>query len=416
MNTPDNFGGKAVLTLAHVAGMIDMVALPLWIGALMQFYQYSPAQAGVTVTIFLLGVVASSAFFAPRFNRTPRRAATAGGFAVASVAFFIAAQQAVAASSFQALLILHGVAGLGVGCALTFTHGSIGRSANPHRLFGIVNVALGLLAVVFIAGIPQLIQRLDASVLFLVIAILMACAATVVALAFPQIPETASTPNAVHADGPSTVHIPKAAWFIIAVVMCLTLNQAMVFSFMERIGAERGFGMDRVNAVLIALGLVNLMPGLLAALLQNRLSPVWVGLAGPIGQAVLALTLSSALTFAPYAVAAALYVFMVIFTHNFLFGLLSRLDLSGRAAAATPAMMMVGSCVGPALGGLLVQGFGYPALGYAATAVAIIAVVCMLQVHRTLKAVNVSTVVGHGVASGSTGPSSVSTSVSASST
>ena len=36
MTTPSSPGGKAVLTVAHVAGMIDMVALPLWIGALMQ--------------------------------------------------------------------------------------------------------------------------------------------------------------------------------------------------------------------------------------------------------------------------------------------------------------------------------------------------------------------------------------------
>ena len=60
MSTPDTFGGKAVLTLAHVAGMIDMVALPLWIGALMQHYKYSAPQAGITVTLFLLAVVVAS--------------------------------------------------------------------------------------------------------------------------------------------------------------------------------------------------------------------------------------------------------------------------------------------------------------------------------------------------------------------
>ena len=384
MSTPDTFGGKAVLTLAHVAGMVDMVALPVWIGALMQYYKYSPPHAGITVTLFLLGVVLASVFFAPRFNRLPRRAAAAGGFALAAVAFFVASRQPVDVGSFQVLAALHALAGLGVGCALTFTHGSIGRSANPHRLFAVVNIVLGVFAVLFLGGVPQLISHLDASVLFKVIAAMMSLAAVVTALAFPTVEDLSTVRGS--AAPVAALRIPGAAWFIIGVVMCLTLNQAMVFSFVERIGADRGFGADRVNGVLIALGLVNLTPGLLAALLQKKWSPVAVGTVGPIGQAVLALVMSSAATFAPYAVAASLYVFMVIFTHNFLFGLLSRLDPSGRAAAATPAMMMVGACIGPALGGAIVQGVGYQGLGWAACIVAFIAVMGMLQVRRYLPA------------------------------
>lgn len=384
MNTPDSLGGKAVLTLAHVVGMVDMVALPIWIGALMQYYRYSPPQAGITVTAFLLGVVVASGIFAPRFNRLSKRAAATSGFALASLAFYLASLQPVDAASFQALLALHALAGLGVGCALTFTHGCIGRSANPHRLFAVVNIALGVFAVAFLGGVPQILQHAAASIFFTIIAASMGFAALVAAFGFPTLDGEAAGPTPTLTTPKRAVRVPRAAWFVIGVVMCLTLNQAMVFSFIERIGADRGFGVDRVNGVLIALGLVNLLPGVLAALLQKRWSPVAVGIAGPIGQAVLALTMSSALTFAPYAVAASLYVFMVIFTHNFLFGLLSRLDPSGRSAAATPAMMMVGSCIGPALGGAIVQGFGYSGLGWAACGVAAVAVVAMSMARRQL--------------------------------
>ena len=381
MTTPNSLGGTAVLTLAHVAGMVDMVALPVWIGTLMQHYGFSPPQAGITVTVFLLGVVLASGLCAPRFNRLPRRAATAMGFALASVAFALASRQPVQAQSLGVLIALHAVAGLGTGCALTFTHGSIGRSANPHRLFAVVNVALGVFAVAFLGGVPQLVAALGANVLFEVMAVTMGLAAVVTALAFPELPALVVTTAATPA-----LRIPKAAWWTIGVVVCLTLNQAMVFSFVERIGAERGFGAERVNAVLIALGLVNLLPGALAAALQRRWSPVAVGIAGPVGQALLALVMSGSASFAPYAVAASLYVFMVIFTHTFLFGLLSRLDPTGRATAATPAMMMVGSCIGPALGGGIVAGLGYPGLGWAACAVAAMAVVGMWQVQKALGA------------------------------
>ncbi|MEO8524343.1 MAG: MFS transporter [Caldimonas sp.] len=386
MTTTNTFAGKAVLTFAHVAGMVDMVALPVWIGLLVQHYGYNAQQAGITVTLFLAGVVAASLCVSPNFNRWPRKAITTGGFALAGLAFLLAARQPVAVASFQTLALLHVLAGVGVGCGLSFAHGSIGRSANPHRLFAVANVVLGVFAVLFLGGVPQLVQGVGATSFFIVCAVLMAVATVAVAVGFPQLEATpsAASPAAASPAPTAAPRIPAPAWIAAGVVVCLTLNQAMVFSFVERIGIDRGFGIDGVNGVLIALGLVNLTPGLLAALLQKRLSPLTIGVLGPIGQAMLALTIVNATSFAPYAVATCLYTFMVIFTHAFLFGLLARLDPSGRAVAATPAMMMIGSAIGPGLAGALVYGVGYHAVGWAATGVALIAVIAMTQVRRLL--------------------------------
>ncbi len=58
---------------AHCAGMVDLVALPVWVGALIAQYRFSPAQAGGLATLFLVGAVLSSLFFAPRFNRIDSR-------------------------------------------------------------------------------------------------------------------------------------------------------------------------------------------------------------------------------------------------------------------------------------------------------------------------------------------------------
>ena len=64
----------------------------------------------------------------------------------------------------------------------------------------------------------------------------------------------------------------------------------------------------------------------------------------------------------------------MIFTHTFAFGLLARLDPSGRALAATPAMIMIGAAIGPVLGGTFAKVFGYGSIGLAAVAVATMAV------------------------------------------
>jgi predicted MFS family arabinose efflux permease len=68
-----------------------------------------------------------------------------------------------------------------------------------------------------------------------------------------------------------------------------------------------------------------------------------------------------------------------LFTHTFLFGLLAKLDTSGRAVALTPAMLMTGAAIGPILGGTLVVLSGYEAIGYA---IAVLAATASFLVSR----------------------------------
>lgn len=157
------------------------------------------------MTLFLAGAVLASLFFAPRLNRINGRLAAPIGFGVSALGGFAA------------------------GTGLSFTHGTIGRSANPHRLSGLVGMG------------------------------------------------------------------------------CLALVQA-----------------------------------------------------------TLALLITLSAGFGPCATGVAMFVAVMLFTHTFAFGQLARLDVSGRAVAATPAMVMIGSAIGPILGGTLVKGVGYSGLGLAA--------------------------------------------------
>ena len=61
---PTRTGKSAALVVAHVAGMIDLVALPVWVGTLMQHFQFDAQQAGALVTLYLLFAVACCALLA----------------------------------------------------------------------------------------------------------------------------------------------------------------------------------------------------------------------------------------------------------------------------------------------------------------------------------------------------------------
>ncbi|WP_085026383.1 MFS transporter [Ensifer aridi] len=355
-------GGSIALVIAHCAGMIDLVALPVWVGALVERFGFRPQEAGALATLFLLGAVVASTIVAPRLNRLNQRLVATGGFGMAAAAFFLASTQ----TGFAALAGLHLVAGLSIGTALSMVHGTMGRSANPHRLFAMAGIAIGLTGVVLLGAIPQLLIAHGGSALFHVFAGVMAIATVACALLFLNPPALA-----VERQAPFT----RAMWFTILGVSVMTFNQAMVFSFVEVIGKARGFEADSVLAVLIALGIINfLVPSPLAALLQKRLPAALVVQVGPAVQALLALVVTMATSFAIWAPAAAVFVAVQIFTHTFAFGLLARLDPSGRAVAATPAMLMIGAALGPIIGGFLGEHFGFGALGQAAVLVALVSI------------------------------------------
>ena len=65
--------GRAALMVAHCAGMVDLVALPVWVGTLIGRYGLDPQQAGLLATLFLGGAVVASVLLAPQFHRLPGR-------------------------------------------------------------------------------------------------------------------------------------------------------------------------------------------------------------------------------------------------------------------------------------------------------------------------------------------------------
>lgn len=81
-------------------------------------------------------------------------------------------------------------------------------------------------------------------------------------------------------------------------------------------------------------------------------------------------------------VAGSVIVAIVIFSDTFAFGLLARLELTGRALSATPPMPMTGAAIGLVLGGTLIKFFDYGSLRVAAIVLSIGAVLCYSHLPR----------------------------------
>ena len=94
MITTESKRGIVALMMAHVAGMLDLVALPVWVGTLISQYRFAPQQARGLATLFLLGASLASMVLAPRFNRINPKLAAVLGFATSCAAFILASRSA----------------------------------------------------------------------------------------------------------------------------------------------------------------------------------------------------------------------------------------------------------------------------------------------------------------------------------
>ena len=374
MVTTISLRGRAALMAGHCAGMVDLVALPIWVGTLMSFYRFDPQQAGLLATLFLAGAVGASLFLAPIFHLLVGRWVASIGFGLAALGFAVASTT----TGFGLLAVLHTVAGVAAGAALSVTHGTIASSANPHRLFAVVGIALGVFGIVFMAATTHLVAARGGATLFQIFAVVMAAGAAFALWGFPDKDKGTLAAQ----EKASASRLPRAVWWGAAGVACMGLVQSMMFSFLERVGSDRGFTVQAVTAVLIALGFVNLVPAALAAWLEKRWSVRSVLLVGPLAQAVLVLVIVNGTSFAPYAAAASVFAAVMIFTHTFAFGALAQLDPSGRALSATPAMLMIGAALGPIVGGTLVKQFGYESLGIAALIVDALAIYAFTKIPK----------------------------------
>lgn len=366
----------ATLLLGHCAGMLDLVALPVWVGAnLIGFYQFDPQKAGLLATTFLLCAVVASMVLAPRFGRMSAKAVTVVGYTVASLAFVGLAS--FAGDDYATMLALHAMGGLGAGSALTKVDGTMGRSDNPHRLFAYAGVSVAVFGIVVLGSGPVIIAQLGGPVLWLVFATVMGLAALLALVAFPQVP-----PARPHPEGASG-RISRHVWFGIIGMSILCMAHSMIFPFVERLGIDRGYAAATVAGVLVAIGFANLVPSPLAAVLEKRLRPERAIVGGTVFHMLLVLLLTQVPLLEVYVPVVAILTTPLLFMHAFLFGLMARMDPSGRAVAATPAILMVGSAIGPALGGTLLVAFGYSGLGFGVAAFGLLACVFFAQIRGT---------------------------------
>lgn len=350
------------LIVGQTCGAVDIAALPVWVGTMIAGFGMSPSQAGGLATVFLGMAVLTSLAIAPRFHRVNPRVLAPAGFWITTAAFVGLTQ----VSGFLPFLALHAVGGIGVGMALSSVSGTMGHVSNPHKCFALGGIGIGIAAIAYIIVATQLIMTLGPNMLWWTFAGIMAFGGLVTTLFFPIFRAERPAETAPEPFG-------QATWFAIAGLMAMGVNFGMLMSFAERVGIAGGYGEEAVQLALISMALLAITPPMIAGLLQHRITPLNMAMLMCFTQAAIGVWLMTATSYTWYFGALLLMPFSFAIANTFIFGLLARIETTGRATAATPVIVMGGSAIGPFVGGVIVQMSGFAAVGFVAIGIGCVA-------------------------------------------
>lgn len=333
-----------------------LYVLPYLVTAAVEGLGADPVRAGFGTTLEVLAMAASSLGLASRVSRMELRRVALGGVAITLAGNL----GSVAAAAWPACVALRVVAGVGAGIALAAGQAAGARSLAPDRLFARVVFWRATIFAILLPAFPLALaawghRGVYAATGTVTLVCLAGCAR------MPRAGASAAAAGMIPAG-----FVVSAA--VLAATFLFATGDAALWSFSERLGLAAGVASGHMGTVLalsVAAGLCGSASAARLAIHGPR--PVHV-FAACVVTAAAALAVANAHGTAAFTLAIGLYGGAVFFMLPYLFGTAARWDTSGRLAAAAGGALLLGTAVGPSLGGVLVERWGTPAVGSAAAA------------------------------------------------
>src|SRR5258708_4014472 len=373
-------GAAATVLFGTTIGYSGLVALPLWVAAVCAEPGVSRAAVGVIGSVQLLAAAIASLTLSAQVARLPlRQTAVAAGLGI-----FAANLLCVFAAGTVSLAVCRAASGLGEGALLAVLNAAIARRPDAGRVFAVSQLCLGCVSATVFFCVPPLIARFGRTAPFGFVAVLAALG--VVLLLLNRFETPPESPAALPA-GAGRKRLNAGDWYGLAIFWCLYAGLEGVWTFVVPLGRDVGVGLDRMGAVLAAGAVVAIVGPLIARGGSGRLAAPGLVAVGLVLSA-LAAALS---TFPHNAVLYEVGVFAIqpvtLFNIAVIMAFLAITDRTGRAAAAAPAAINLGSAGAPAVAGYgLMLGGGHVLGIFAGGMHALALLALMLAVRGQMRA------------------------------
>ena len=328
-----------------VSAFSSQMALPLWVGAIIDDYELTAEQAGIIAAVEYGAVAIVSVIIATKVHRFNLKHVSLIGM----ICLLIGNGGAVFASEFQSLIVTRGLAGTGKGLVIAAIFSLAARTQNPTKSFAIINGAYTALATIIYLTLPVPIKANGATGAFAALFVVVLFGA----LFLYWVPSTRAVDQlkATATEDPKLA-ISLSGFLVLIALIFMWAANGSIWTYVERLGQSTGLSLQQVGTTLSIAAAVAILGPITAHYVHDRFGfrkPIMIGATLKIGAA---LVLCNWMIPQAYIVAATLFVLAALFIVPYLMSLMSLADPTGRLAAAAGGLLTAGSSLGAYLGGV----------------------------------------------------------------
>ena len=354
-----------------------LVLKPLIVGALIDDYHFSPAQAGFVAGIEMAGIGISALVVATIGGAWNRRLVIIAGTTLG----ILGSGAPILSDAYMPILLSRFMAGIGSGLIASVVLAVIGTTRDPDRTFGLYYMcSFAGSSLLVPAGVWMLAHFGVAGAYFLLAALLLVVYVTV-----HRIPAL----SGLREDG-SHRSLPPfpmtgAVWSL-ALSLFFWFGLGGVWAFVERLGVQASVEPAAIGRALSIGPLASIAGALTASVLHTRLGRTPL-LTVSIGLAMVSVVmLARASSAAVFTAAVVIFSFIWPLFLAYLGGAMAMLDPAGRIIAMSVTSQTIGMAAGPALAGVLAVHFGYVAITMSGLVCFAVAFLLLAPLQLTMRA------------------------------
>lgn len=341
--------------LVSAAGALLLNVLPVLFGALAEQFGLGEQQLGSLAMALNVGfgvVGLASVLWIHRLDW--RMISTLASLLVIAALAYILRDP-----SFESLMMLMALAGAGTGALYALAMTIFGDSAQPERAFGFklgMETVPGALLLIALPVAVAPVWGFQGMLVALVIAMLLMGVAPLRWV--PRRSERYLAAQGSEAQAPCR-HSRAIAWLSLIASLVFLTGIMSVWAFLELMGKKSGLSSDTIGTVLAGGFIINTVGGFIASsvgLKAGRFLPVVVIIGVEVAGLVLLAQFSSLAIFVAGVIC---FLFSINFVLAYTFGVMAEFDLSGKLVALGALCLSFGAAVGPAVGGMLIETYGY---------------------------------------------------------
>ncbi len=352
------------LMLIYAVGFMSATYIPVWVGAAARGYGVPTSTVGL-IGSYELGAIALSTIVSAAIRTpTPSRIPIVAGLVV-SIVFNALAGFAPTLDIFTIALIIAAVAN---GFLLAEVNGRAAACAVPARVFTGQLFVMMSCATLFFAAVPRLLSTFGSGAPFL-----FSATAGVLALLSVIKLTTQGTKRVARGAGvPFSINATSVLLLVSPTLLFISMN--VLWPYIGPEASRAGVTLAEYSKALSAGALINLVGPLISARLLKR-RPTWtpVTMIGITALAICTALATVVTNSTAFLSGITLIPFFLLIVVPFYLAMLTESDRSGKFVAVSSAFFMIGTAIGPGLGGISLKAMGLPGLALASIAAPVIA-------------------------------------------